>query len=1064
VIYSWIDDPGRPFAHRLTATIGSFTRMLRACRRPLWLAVVMLMLATFATHAATEHYGQVTFNGLPVPGATVTATHDDQKVVTTTTPDGVYRFPNLADGAWSLRVEMIGFAPAMQEIMLPADAMPRMWELSLLPFDEIAKTAVAAPAAPPPQTASSDRPSANGTSARADTPPAGFRRAEVAAAPRSAGAPAAAPGGNPPPPAEPAANQEAASDGLLINGSVNNGAASPFAQPAAFGNNRRRPGSLYTASAGFTGSNSAWDARPYSIGTQPSIRPDYNDLHFVGTFQGILKIPGVVQKRPNVFLGYQRTDDHFATTTLTTVPTALERSGDFSQSVDAFGNSIRIVDPRTGLPFANSAIPSGRISPQAAALLNFYPAPNVDNGGRSNYQSPLLSNTRQDSVQTRVNQGINQRNSLVGTASYQRTTTDSTSLFGFQDQTHASTLDTAVSWTRRFSPFFTLRPRYQFTQQTNQTDPFFAGRTNVSGDAGIFGNDQSPQNWGPPTLSFLSGIASLNDARPDFTQLRTHAAGAEGYLSRGRHYFTIGGDLKHQHVAINAQQDPRGRLTFNGAMSGYDFADFLLGLPQTSSIAFGNADKSFRAWSSDLYITDDLRLTPALTINAGVRWEFEGPMSERENRLVNLDVANGFAAASPVLASNPQGPLTNQRYDASLVKADYRGIQPRTAVAWRPIPGSSVVVRAGYGIYRNTSVYQPIATLLAQQPPLSRTFSIDNTAAHPLSLANPFALAAANGSNTFAVDPDFRVGYAHNWQASLQRDLPASLTVTATYLGTHGSNLIQEFLPNTNPPGAANPCPSCPVGFIYLTSNGHSSRHAGQLQLRRRLRNGLTWTTQYTLSTAKDNATAFTGGVASGASLLNSSVAQDWRNLDAEWGPSSFDQRHNVTAQVEYTTGVGVRGGGLLTGKKAALWKGWTLSSQLTTGSGLPFTPVYLTAVPGTGVIGSVRASLTGAAASDVPAGYYLNPAAYAPPQAGQWGTAGRNSVRGPAQFNLNAAITRSFPWSSNRSWDWRIDATNVLNRVTYSTINTQVGAYLFGLPTTANQMRKIQASLRLRF
>ena len=91
------------------------------------------------------------------------------------------------------------------------------------------------------------------------------------------------------------------------------------------------------------------------------------------------------------------------------------------------------------------------------------------------------------------------------------------------------------------------------------------------------------------------------------------------------------------------------------------------------------------------------------------------------------------------------------------------------------------------------------------------------------------------------VDPDFRVGYAHNWQASVQRDLPASLTVIATYLGTQGSHLMQEFLPNTYPAGAVNPCPTCPSGFVYLTSNGTLDRgNAGQLQLRRRLRNGFT--------------------------------------------------------------------------------------------------------------------------------------------------------------------------------------------------------------------------------
>jgi hypothetical protein len=378
-------------------------------------------------------------------------------------------------------------------------------------------------------------------------------------------------------------------------------------------------------------------------------------------------------------------------------------------------------------------------------------------------------------------------------------------------------------------------------------------------------------------------------------------------------------------------------------------------------------------------------------------------------------------------------------------------------MAWRPVPGSSLVVRAGYGIYRNTGIYQSIATQMTQQAPLATTLTVASTPDNPLTLANGFTAPLTFTPNTFAVDPDFRVGSSHNWQVSLQRDLPASLTVSLSYLGTRGTGLVREFLPNTYPTGVVNPCPDCPAGFVYLTSGGRSSRHAGQVMVRRRLRGGFTATTQYTLARAMDDAASFAG-----ANLSGTVFAQDWLDLGAEYGPSSFDRRHELTVQVQYTTGVGVSGGALIDGWRGTLLKGWTLAAQLRSGSGLPLTPYLLRPTAGTGYTGSIRASLTGDSTA-APDGYYLNPAAYMAPALGAWGNAGRNSARGPAEFSLDGSLTRSFRMGG-RTVDFRLDATNLLNRVTYAAVNTLVGSPQFGLPTAANQMRRFQTSLRMGF
>ena len=1001
------------------------------------LIAVVLLVSGHRLMAGGEHSGQVMFGDLPVPGATVTASAGDRKLVTATDEQGVFKLPDATAGVWTLRVEMLGFETLTRDVTVTAEPQPSAWTLTLRPFDDITRGI--------PRPAPSPQPSALRPATAKPAAPAqgrgGFQRAGVTATPPPAANRPAAAVPDEPPPAEQA---QGAADGFLINGSVNNGAASPFAQAAAFGNNRRGRGSLFNYGLAIIEGNSAFDAHPFTFAGQPVAKPEYNDFHMAGTFGGPLRFRHFMPTNgPNVFLAFQHGDDHNATTQPGLMPTALERAGDFSQTRTASGQALQIVDPTTGRPFAGGVIPGTRISPQATALLGYYPQPNFTGTGY-NFQAPLTQFIRQDQFTSRVTQPINNRNQLIGLFAYQHNTTRQTTVFGFEDASAVSGVDTSLTWTRRISQLFTIRPRGQYTELTTSSTPYFANRTNVSGLAGITGNNQEPANWGPPSLTF-STITGLSDALPNFNRTRTYAGGAEAYISHGRHNFTFGGDLRRVAIDIESQQNPRGSFAFTGAVTGLDFADFLLGIPSTSSIATGNADKFLRAYSSDLYITDDWRFSPTLTMQIGARWEYETPLTEALGRLVNLSVTPGFSSATAVVGNG-------------LIAPDRSGIQPRIGVAWRPVPGSSLVIRAGYGIYRNQNVYQPITLLLAQQPPLSKAFTIANTPATPLTLANGFTEPATAASNTFAVDPNLRVGDAQNWQALIQRDLPGSLTITVTYLGTKGTDLLQEFVPNTYPAGVANPCPACPSGFIYLTSNGSSTRHAGQFQVRRRLRNGLTASVQYTLAKATDNATAFAGVNLSGAA-----IAQDWRNLDGELAPSNFDQRHQVTAQFQYTTGMGVGGGALLDGVKGTLFKGWTVTGQLTTGSGLPFTPVYLAPVPGTGIVGSLRPSLTGASL-DAPSGYYLNPAAYGAPASGQWGDAGRNSVTGPMQFNFNAGVARTFQWTERLSFDWRIDATNVLNRVVYTGVNAVVGGPQFGLPSLTNTPRKIQSTMRLRF
>jgi hypothetical protein len=607
--------------------------------------------------------------------------------------------------------------------------------------------------------------------------------------------------------------------------------------------------------------------------------------------------------------------------------------------------------------------------------------------------------------------------------------------------------------------------------------PEFENKTNISGEAGIEGNDQTPANWGPPALSFSSGIAALSDAQSAFNRNRTDGFSASIGLYHGHHNITAGGDIRKQQYNDDFQQDPRGSFTFTGAATGSDFADFLIGIPDTTSIAFGNADKYFRQTVYDAYATDDWRVLPILTINAGARWEYGAPMTETQDRLVNLDVTPGFTQAAPVLASNPVGLVTGQTYPNSLVRPDYLGFEPRVGLSWRPIPASTIVIRAGYGIYHDTSVYLAPILQLAQQAPLSKSGKQQNSADCPLTLADGFTQCGITTPQVFGIDPNFRVGYAQTWQVSVQRDLPWAMQMTATYLGVKGTHGVQEFLPNSYPLGAANPCPECPAGFVYETSGGNSTRQSGQLQLRRRLRGGFAASLLYTYSKSIDDdatlggqghqssasQTDFSSG-SSASSSASAQIAQDWLDLKAERSLSSFDQRHLLNLQAQYTTGQGLEGGTLLGGWRGRVLKEWTLLTQLNVGTGLPETPLFPAAVPGTGWFGPLRPSLTGAPVQGGQNGAHVNAAAFTAPAPGTWGTAGRDSITGPNQFSLDGGMQRTFRPSKRFYLDARIDATNLLNHPVFSSWVTTLESAQFGLPQSADAMRSLQATVRVRF
>ncbi|HLG97499.1 MAG TPA: carboxypeptidase regulatory-like domain-containing protein [Bryobacteraceae bacterium] len=808
--------------------------------------------------------------------------------------------------------------------------------------------------------------------------------------------------------------------------------------PNSFGNARRNRRAQYNGNLAVIFDNSALDAKPFSLTGQNNPKLSYNHFRSTGAFGGPLKIPKLLSgDKTFFFINYQLTRNHNANLLDGLVPTADERQGIF---------------PGLG---------TIAISPQAQALLNFYPLPNFAGNTRYNYQIPIISLGNQSNLNARVSQTVNSKNQMTGNFSWQNSHSTAPNLFGFVDTSTTTGVNSGVGWTYHFTNTLMSNLRYNFSRSAAQTTPFFANTQNVSQAAGIQGNDQAPSFWGPPSLSFSNGISGLSDGNFALNHNTTNQVGESLIWVHGKHNATFGGDFRRLDFNQLSQQNPRGGFLFNGEFTGNAFADFLLGYPATSSIAYGNADKYFRTSWLDAFANDDWRIKNSLSINFGLRWDFQAPVTELYNRLVNLNIGPNFGSATAVCATPASGCLSAGQagYPNSLVRPNYREIQPRVGIAWRPLTSHSTVVRAGYGIYYNTSVYQPLAAQMAQQAPLSNSVTQANSLNDPFTLANAFLTPAiATIPQTYAIDPNFHIGYLHYWQASVQQNLSSSIILTLMYQGNKGTHQMQEFLPNTSPPGApASPYPS---GYVYVTSNGNSSYNAATVQLQRRFRSGFSWSARYIFSKALDDAQGV-GGRAG----LGSGYAQNWLDLSAERSLSSFNRTHVLNASVQYSTGEGARGGTLLSGWRGALAKDWTFATTLTAGSGLPETPIVLSRVAtGTGVTGTLRAVYVGGSLAPTLPGYGFNIAAFAAPPSGQWGDAGRNIITGPVQFNLNASAGRVFRLGERRNLDIRLDSTNVLNHVTFTSWNTVLGNAQFGLPNAANAMRSVQLTVRFRF
>ena len=595
--------------------------------------------------------------------------------------------------------------------------------------------------------------------------------------------------------------------------------------------------------------------------------------------------------------------------------------------------------------------------------------------------------------------------------------------------------------------------RFDFNRQRAETTNLFANAINVAGNAGVLGAAADPFDWGSPNLSF-SSLTSLRDMNPAMRTDRTISVGDTTTKIRGTQTLRFGGDYRSIRSDSRSDANARGSFIFTGQYTGSDYADFLLGLPQQSTLQFGPGLERFRSTSWDLFGQDDWRATDKLTVNAGLRYEYFSPLSEAADRLVTLDTAPGFTAAVPVMAGET-GPYSGPFSD-TIVQPFRAGFAPRVGIAWRPKSGT--VVRAGYGINYNSSVYQYIAQQLAGQPPFAITNTVLASAQTLLPIESALTYAQpGTTANTYGVDPNYRLGYVQIWNLDLQRDLTRTVQLGIGYTGTRGSNLDVLRAPNRGPNGLliAGVSP-----FIWESSSADSIMHALTVRLRRRLAAGIAAGGTYTLSRSIDDASSVAGG--------GGTVAQNDRDLEAERGLSSFDQRHRFAGDFTYELPFGANKRWFTSGAAAAVLGNWQINGNVTLASGTPLTARVIGNIQdvSTGVNGTLRANYNGQpiAISDPSARQFFNTAAFTVPAPGTFGDAGRNTIIGPGTSVLNLGLTKNMLFGQTRALSLQLLASNLLNTVQFASVDTNVNSPTFGQVTAVRPMRRFQLLTRFRF
>jgi hypothetical protein len=828
---------------------------------------------------------------------------------------------------------------------------------------------------------------------------------------------------------------------------------------------------------------SAWDARPYSITGTEVPKPNFWDERFGGSIGGPLKIPHIYNGADKTFffINYQHDTQSSAIDNYSTVPTMAERSGDFcGLGVTLYNPFSNFSGPRT--PLGNGCqIPT--IDSAAAGLLAYDPEPNQP-GTVQNYLLQTTVPVNSDTVNLHVIHTINSKFSVTGgyNVSWQRSNT-----FGnFQDTagtSNALSQSATLGLTHNWSPYLVETSQFIWSRARTQILSDNSYVNNVAGDLGITGVSTDPITYGIPAVDFTS-FSPLNDPTPSLVRNQTLRFSDSLKWVHGKHTMTFGAELRRIQLNNESSPQPRGQFTFTGVLTSqldasgqpianspttepyYELADFLLGLPYTTSVQFG-PNIYLRSWDAIAYAQDDFRVNKHFTFLYGVRYEAATPAVDKYNRIANLDL-NADATGVAVVAPNGTGPFSGA-YPRALIHGDYGNWAPRIGFAWQPqFIKPKTVVRGGYSIFYNEAIYNSLAQqYLSYEPPFSTFTSLYTTGAQVLTLENGFpSTGSTTITNRGGVDPFYKNGNAQIWTLGTETSFSQNWILDLTYTGTKGTDLDLLRAPNRAPLGTSplNTQAELQIPYansFYFDQSGANSIYNGlQVRLVHRFTKGFQLQAFYTFSKSLDNASTIGG--------TSPVVVQQDGNYKAEWGLSSFDVRDQVRLSTLYELPFGEHHRYGNHGWTAKIFSNWRWQNIVTWQTGNPLT-AYLggtSANNGTGAAFSLRADQVGNPNLGICGGSplsFFNTGAFATPAPTSYGDEHRGAIEGPCKFNWNASLGKTYRFGpqERHHLDVRWEVQNLSNTPSFSGVSTLLGSSSFGRVTSAGSMRTMDITMR---